>query len=135
MGDNGLSGKKLVMDAYGPMVPIGGGAYSGKDPHKVDRVGPVLARDMALHSVIDNNLPRETVSLTWAPGQPGYTSILSASGNAENSVVKFPKNVNECYMKYFSDSTLREFLKDLAVNGWYSGNIKTPWETGLNKSN
>ena len=135
MGDNGLSGKKLVMDAYGPMIPIGGGAYSGKDPHKVDRVGPVLARDMALHSVIDNNLPRETVSLTWAPGQPGYTSILSASGNVENSVVKFPKNVNECYMKYFSDSTLREFLKDLAVNGWYSGNIKTPWETGLNKSN
>ena len=47
LGDNGLSGKKLVMDAYGPMVPIGGGAYSGKDPYKVDRAGAVLAREMA----------------------------------------------------------------------------------------
>ena len=61
MGDNGLSGKKLVMDAYGPMVPIGGGAYSGKDPHKVDRAGALLAREMALYSVINENNPWDTI--------------------------------------------------------------------------
>ena len=38
-GDNGLSGKKLVMDAYGARVPIGGGAWSGKDFFKADRAG------------------------------------------------------------------------------------------------
>jgi S-adenosylmethionine synthetase len=38
-GDNGLSGKKLVIDHYGPSVPIGGGALAGKDPHKVDKCG------------------------------------------------------------------------------------------------
>jgi len=43
-GDNGLSGKKLVVDAYGPRVPIGGGALSGKDFFKVDRAG-ALTRD------------------------------------------------------------------------------------------
>ena len=43
-GDNGLSGKKLVVDAYGPRVPIGGGALSGKDFFKADRAGAVLAR-------------------------------------------------------------------------------------------
>ena len=36
-GDNGLSGKKLVVDHYGPGVPIGGGAITGKDPHKIDK--------------------------------------------------------------------------------------------------
>ena len=48
-GDNGLSGKKLVVDHYGPGVPIGGGALCGKDPHKVDRVGALLARRIARH--------------------------------------------------------------------------------------
>ena len=39
-GDNGLSGKKLAVDAYGPRVPIGGGALSGKDFFKADRAVP-----------------------------------------------------------------------------------------------
>ena len=43
-GDNGLSGKKLVAQAYGSAVPIGGGATYGKDPHKVDPRGQALAR-------------------------------------------------------------------------------------------
>jgi len=46
-GDNGLSGKKLVVDHYGPGVPIGGGALCGKDPHKVDRAGALAARQLA----------------------------------------------------------------------------------------
>jgi S-adenosylmethionine synthetase len=50
-GDNGLSGKKLVIDGYGPTVPIGGGAWSGKDFHKVDRLGGLLARRLALLAV------------------------------------------------------------------------------------
>ena len=47
-GDNGLSGKKLVVDAYGPRVPIGGGALCGKDFYKVDRSGAIIARRLAL---------------------------------------------------------------------------------------
>ncbi|MCL4747463.1 MAG: methionine adenosyltransferase domain-containing protein [Burkholderiaceae bacterium] len=47
-GDNGTTGKKLVIDAYGPTVPIGGGAWSGKDFNKVDRAGGFLARELAL---------------------------------------------------------------------------------------
>lgn len=48
MGDNGLSGKKLVVDHYGPHIPIGGGAICGKDAHKPDRVGPLRARQLAV---------------------------------------------------------------------------------------
>ena len=47
-GDNGLSGKKLVAEAYGTAVPIGGGATFGKDPRKVDPRGQRMAREMAL---------------------------------------------------------------------------------------
>ena len=43
-GDNGLSGKKLAIDFYGPEIPIGGGAICGKDPHKVDVAGAFRAR-------------------------------------------------------------------------------------------
>ena len=46
-GDNGLAGKKLVVDAYGPAVPIDGGALSGKDFFKVDRAGALHARRIA----------------------------------------------------------------------------------------
>jgi S-adenosylmethionine synthetase len=59
------------------MVPIGGGAYSGKDPHKVDRAGAVLAREMALHSVINEANPWDTVQLTWAPGKQRYFAVNS----------------------------------------------------------
>ena len=57
-GDNGLSGKKLVVDAYGPRVPIGGGALSGKDFFKADRAGAILARRLAKAVVMSGAAPR-----------------------------------------------------------------------------
>lgn len=46
--DTGLTGRKLVIDNYGPQIPIGGGAFSGKDPTKVDRSGAYMARRVAV---------------------------------------------------------------------------------------
>lgn len=67
-GDNGLSGKKLVMDAYGPRVPIGGGAWSGKDFFKADRAGGLHARRVA-KLIVELGLASEaTVTLGWFPG-------------------------------------------------------------------
>jgi S-adenosylmethionine synthetase len=66
-GDNGQTGRKLVMDYYGPRVPIGGGALSGKDPTHVDRVGARLAREMALRDV-KAGAGECLVRLTYAPG-------------------------------------------------------------------
>jgi S-adenosylmethionine synthetase len=66
-GDNGLSGKKLVVDGSGPGVPIGGGAFFGKDPHKADRRGALLARELAVAEVRAG--AREAiVTLVFAPG-------------------------------------------------------------------
>ena len=49
--DTGLTGRKIVQDQYGPNVPVGGGAFSGKDPTKVDRSGAYMARWIALQEI------------------------------------------------------------------------------------
>lgn len=67
-GDNGLAGKKLVMDAYGPGVPIGGGAWSGKDFFKADRAGGIYARRLAKLLVMQGHTAEATVTVGWRPG-------------------------------------------------------------------
>lgn len=67
-GDNGLSGKKLAVDGFGPQAPIGGGAMCGKDPHNVDRLGPLRARQVALQVVRSTSAREATVWLSWLPG-------------------------------------------------------------------
>jgi S-adenosylmethionine synthetase len=67
-GDNGLSGKKLVAQAYGASVPIGGGAVAGKDPRKVDPRGQALARELALGHVVAGRAREATVWLAYRPG-------------------------------------------------------------------
>jgi S-adenosylmethionine synthetase len=78
LGDNGLSGKKLVAQAYGTAVPIGGGAAHGKDPRKVDPRGQVRARQMALDSVTARHAGEATVWLVWRPGdvEPHWCEIV-----------------------------------------------------------
>ena len=77
-GDNGLSGKKLVVDAYGPGVPIGGGAWSGKDLCKVDRLGGLAARRLALESLLGSDADEALVTLSYLPGgdRPARVDLL-----------------------------------------------------------
>jgi S-adenosylmethionine synthetase len=84
-GDNGLSGKKLVMDAYGPRVPIGGGAWSGKDFFKADRAGGLHARRVA-RLIVELGLAREaTVTLGWFPGDREARVLDIAAAGCEGS--------------------------------------------------
>ena len=66
-GDGGLSGKKLVVDHYGPRVPIGGGAICGKDGHQPDRVGALRARQLAVRLARASGRAA-TVTLGFLPG-------------------------------------------------------------------
>ncbi len=78
MNDNGQTGRKLVFDAYGPRVPIGGGAFSGKDPWRLDRVGAFRARQIAL-AIVDTGFVSEAqVTFAWAPRdrRPSHVEIL-----------------------------------------------------------
>ena len=87
-GDNGLSGKKLVVDAYGPGVPIGGGAWSGKDFFKVDRLGGMAARRVALESLVASDANEALVTLTYLPGgdRPARVDLL-LDGQPSNRIV------------------------------------------------
>jgi S-adenosylmethionine synthetase len=78
MNDNGQTGRKLVCDFYGPRVPIGGGALSGKDPWRLDRAGAFRARQVAL-AIVDTGFVRDAlVTLAWCPRdrRPSHVSIL-----------------------------------------------------------
>lgn len=67
--DSGLTGRKLAVDAYGPLVPVGGGALSGKDGSKTDRSGAYAAR-WAARSLVDAGLAeRATVRVAYAIGE------------------------------------------------------------------
>ena len=66
--DTGLTGRKLAVDAYGPFVPTGGGAFSGKDPTKLDRSGAYMARCVAKNIVASGIARRCQVTLTYAIG-------------------------------------------------------------------
>ena len=82
-GDNGTTGKKLVMDAYGPGVPIGGGAWSGKDLYKPDRAGGMVARRLALQCVQAGLGQRVTVRLEYRPNSSAPESVsVWADGRA-----------------------------------------------------
>ena len=65
-GDNGQTGRKLVMDYYGPRVPIGGGALSGKDLSHIDRAAAYAAREAALTAVVTGAATCK-VLLSYAP--------------------------------------------------------------------
>ena len=69
IGDNGLSGKKLCIDFYGPKVPIGGGAIYGKDPHKIDVCGALRARELAVKLVKEHGFYSVFTTLAWSPGE------------------------------------------------------------------
>jgi S-adenosylmethionine synthetase len=88
-GDTGLTGRKIIVDTYGGAAPHGGGAFSGKDPSKVDRSAAYMARFLAKQVVARGWSPRCLVQLAYAIGVAEPVSFLvdadgaSAARNAE----------------------------------------------------
>ncbi len=74
-GDTGLTGRKIVVDTYGGSCPHGGGAFSGKDPSKVDRSAAYAARYIAKHLVASGVVSKCNVQLSYAIGVSEPTSI------------------------------------------------------------
>lgn len=66
--DTGLTGRKLVVDNYGPRIPIGGGCFSGKDPSKVDRSAAYMARRVAVDYLRERKAKEVFVRLAYAIG-------------------------------------------------------------------
>jgi S-adenosylmethionine synthetase len=76
MGDTGLTGRKIIVDTYGGSCPHGGGAFSGKDPTKVDRSACYMARHVAKNIVAAGLAGRAQVQVAYAIGVAEPVSIM-----------------------------------------------------------
>jgi len=76
MGDTGLTGRKIIVDTYGGMGRHGGGAFSGKDPSKVDRSASYMARYIAKNIVAAGFASRCEIQLSYAIGVPFPVSVM-----------------------------------------------------------
>ena len=90
-GDTGLTGRKIIVDTYGGAAPHGGGAFSGKDPTKVDRSAAYAARYLAKNVVAAGLADRCTIQLSYAIGVARPLSIyadLHGTGVVDASVIE-----------------------------------------------
>lgn len=106
-GDAGLTGRKIVVDSYEGFAPVGGGAFSGKDPTKVDRSGAYKARLIAICYLKKYNLKWCKVQLSYAIGirKPLAIYIDSDKGifNEEVTINKYESLYEECEPKNIID--------------------------------
>jgi S-adenosylmethionine synthetase len=83
MGDTGLTGRKIIVDTYGGVGSHGGGAFSGKDPSKVDRSASYMARYIAKNIVAAGLAEKCEIQLAYAIGVPDPVSILIHTKDTE----------------------------------------------------
>lgn len=96
MGDCGLTGRKIIVDTYGGVGRHGGGAFSGKDPSKVDRSAAYAARHVAKNVVAAGLADRAEVALSYAIGVADPTSVaVNTFGTAKVDEVKLGEVVLE----------------------------------------
>jgi S-adenosylmethionine synthetase len=92
-GDAGLTGRKIIVDTYGGAAPHGGGAFSGKDPSKVDRSGAYAARYIAKNIVAAKIATKCTIQISYAIGVTKplslYVDTHQTSQFSEQEIIKF----------------------------------------------
>ncbi len=111
-GDAGLTGRKIIVDTYGGAAPHGGGAFSGKDPTKVDRSAAYAARYLAKNVVAAGLADKCTIQLSYAIGVARPLSIYAdIFGTGQVSEEQIEKAVSECM-----DLTPRGIRMHLGLN-------------------
>jgi S-adenosylmethionine synthetase len=111
-GDSGLTGRKIIVDTYGGAAPHGGGAFSGKDPTKVDRSAAYAARYLAKNVVAAGLADRCTIQLSYAIGVAKPLSIYAnCEGTEKVDLAKLEKRLGE-----IMDLTPRGIRKTLDLN-------------------
>ena len=109
-GDTGLTGRKIIVDSYGGAAPHGGGAFSGKDPSKVDRSAAYAARYLAKNVVAAGLAERCTIQISYAIG---VSHPISFYVNTEETAVVDEKAIETALLELvnLSPRGIREHLK------------------------
>lgn len=111
-GDAGLTGRKIIVDTYGGAAPHGGGAFSGKDPTKVDRSAAYVARYLAKNVVAAGMAERCTIQLSYAIGVAKPLSIYAEThGTGEVDPVAIERAIDQII-----DLTPRGIRQHLGLN-------------------
>ncbi len=108
-GDAGLTGRKIIVDTYGGSCPHGGGAFSGKDPTKVDRSAAYAARYVAKNLVASGACERATIQVSYAIGVVKPISIMV---NTHGTGVVEEEKIEACIKELF-DLTPRGIIETL----------------------
>ena len=95
-GDAGLTGRKIIVDTYGGAAPHGGGAFSGKDPTKVDRSAAYAARYLAKNVVAAGLAEKCLIQLAYAIGMPEPVAVyVDAHGTADVDVTRIERAIRQ----------------------------------------
>ena len=129
-GDTGVTGRKIIVDTYGGFAPHGGGAFSGKDPTKVDRSAAYMARWLAKNVVADDMADWCSIQLSYAIGIKEPTSIYVDSNGHNRSIHKYisenidltPKGI----IDRFDMFNFNEYSKNCTYG--HFGSKDVPWE-------
>ena len=132
-GDCGLTGRKIIVDSYGGMGRHGGGAFSGKDPTKVDRSAAYMARWVAKHIVASGVASRCELQVAYAIGHPEPTSLhLNTFGTARIPEADIIAAVQKVFRfnpaAIIQQLGLRRALYRASTNYGHFGKAKLPWE-------
>ena len=134
-GDCGLTGRKIIVDTYGGAAPHGGGAFSGKDPSKVDRSAAYAARYVAKNIVSSNLADRCLVQLSYAIGVAEPTSVMvdtyGTGKLSDSELIKIIKNNFDLRPKGIVDmlDLLKPIYKKTAAYGHFGRDEETfTWE-------
>jgi len=135
MGDAGLTGRKIIVDTYGGMARHGGGAFSGKDPTKVDRSGAYMARYIAKNCVAAGLASRLELQISYAIGVARPLSVsVETFGTGRVSDQRIIDLINEHFdmrpAAIIRDLDLRRpIYRDTAAYGHFGRHdIDAPWE-------
>jgi S-adenosylmethionine synthetase len=131
-GDTGLTGRKIIVDTYGGYSPHGGGAFSGKDPTKVDRSAAYLTRWIAKNIVASGRAPWATVQISYAIGlaQPMSFYVETADAQQGRDLTKWIQdNVDLTPKGIIERFDLFRPIYSTTTNYGHFGKDYLPWET------
>lgn len=133
LGDSGLTGRKIIVDTYGGYSRHGGGAFSGKDPTKVDRSAAYMARYIAKNIVANGFAKKCEIQLSYAIGiaQPIsiYVDTFGTGKIPDNEIVKKIKNTFKLTPRGIINSLdLRRPIYKQTTNYGHFGKENLPWE-------
>ncbi len=129
VGDTGLTGRKIIVDTYGGYAPHGGGAFSGKDPTKVDRSAAYMARYLAKNIVADGQADWATVQLSYAIGIKEPTSVYVDSNGDSRKLEQYIRDNVDLTPKGIIDRfDLFRPIYSSTTNYGHFGKSYLPWE-------